>query len=116
MDSDKILALVTLTVAFISLIGTSLQYVLPVKKPVSDKEFDMAKTLESITEAYDKLFKQLNDRIDVLEGEALENKKQILELTTLRITLEKRVIEQEREIESLKNTLNTINLVNKVTK
>lgn len=100
-NTDKLVYLVTVIVALISLVGNSLQYFFPTRKTKRDTEFDMAKTLDSVTEAYDKLFNKLNERIIVLEAE-------VLKCSELRDRMEERIKEQDAELERLKQMLSTI--------
>jgi hypothetical protein len=108
MDKEFLAPLTAIVISLISLIGVLSQYFFPAKKTEQDKDYDMAKTLDTITEAYDKLFKQLNIRITFLETEEIKNKEEIRQLTALRIKLEKIIQEQKIEIERLKSLLHLI--------
>lgn len=98
-NGDFLLTITTLAVALISLLGNALHYIFPTRRGKSEEEFDMAKTLESITGSYDKLFENLKEKILALEEEVRISKEVITELTAIKEALEIRVREQEKRLE-----------------
>lgn len=100
-SNNNLVYIITIIVAILSLVGNSLQYLFPTRKTKRDSEFDMAKTLDSVTEAYDKLFNKLNERIIVLEAE-------IMKCSEMRDKMEKRVKIQDEELARLNAMLTVL--------
>jgi len=94
MDSTTLLVVSTIVVAVISLLGNALQFIFPQMRGKTNRDFEMAQTLDSITDAYDKLFDNLKERIGILEEEVRGSQGLITELKAINKALEATVNKQ----------------------
>ena len=98
MENPDVLALVTISVAMLSLVGNLLQYVFSPKNPKTNAELEVAQTLKTITEAYDSLFSNLRLEIEGYEEEQKLQVQVIEELRKVKVVLEKKIEKQEEQL------------------
>ena len=90
----------TIAVALISLVGNLLQYIFYPKKSKSNAELEVAQTLRTITEAYDKLFMNLRLEIEGFEEELRLQNAVIDELRKIKDGLEEKADKQQRQLQA----------------
>jgi len=90
----------TIAVALISLVGNLLQYIFYPKKSKSNAELEVAQTLRTITEAYDKLFMNLRLEIEGFEEELRLQNAVIDELRKIKDSLEEKADKQQRQLQA----------------
>jgi chromosome segregation ATPase len=116
---STLLAIITISVAVLSLLGTLLQYIFPVKlskatekSSIVEQENTKANTVNIISETYERLVNDINNRLTVLEEEVrmYKQENEVLERKNgeLEIVVEeqgRRIQKYEKEIKNLKAQL-----------